>query len=737
MTHSVSIIVPVKNGLPYFAEVCEALKRQDYDGPVEVICIDSGSTDGSDRIAEQHGFRLVRIKPKDFGHGRTRNYGASLSNSTYIAFITHDAVPHDEHWLTRLIAPMRADPQVAGVFSRHIAHDGADPFTQRDLQMHFDGLAKWPVVQITDRAAYDADQGLRQVYHYYSDNASAMPRRIWKKFPYPDVQFAEDQIWAKTIVEAGYKKAFAQDSIVRHSHAFKTWETLRRSFDESRAFNRLFGYVLAPSMKNVLRSTAYLWKRDIGAAFTNGWWKSHPGMTLSRIGQSFTRPLGHYLGAKRNLPRLVEASLSRDEWIRNLTNTEQVSASMFTKFSRHARTHGVGSAIRASIRYVARGPMQDPQAQLPYPVSQKSKGIDAIGFCNSFLGHPHGDIADLATAKAKTMQWVIPNFGFGSGGHLNIFRFINMMAASGYKQRLVILPPYNWSSPEDARASLEQWYMPLDAEIALGVEGFAPSHITLATGWQTAYWVAKHQASQQKFYFIQDFEPSFYSVSTEYYLAENTYRLGLKGITAGTWLSEKLSREYGMTCGAVSFGVELDRYKPTIRREHPHFNIFFYSRHVTRRRLFELGLAALSRVTQMHPNVAVIFAGGDVSGYDIPFPHLNAGELRLDELPDLYTQSDLALVLSGTNLSLLPLELAACKCPMVMNDTPSARWLMPEDACYYAPTDPDGMAATISRAITDDADRNRRMMKAHKISSSATWAKQGKQFLKLVKEMAK
>ena len=56
---SVSIIIPVKNGLPYFEEVCAALKEQDYDWPVEVICIDSGSTDGSIEVAQKYGFHVV------------------------------------------------------------------------------------------------------------------------------------------------------------------------------------------------------------------------------------------------------------------------------------------------------------------------------------------------------------------------------------------------------------------------------------------------------------------------------------------------------------------------------------------------------------------------------------------------------------------------------------------------------------------------------------------------------
>jgi glycosyltransferase involved in cell wall biosynthesis len=302
-------------------------------------------------------------------------------------------------------------------------------------------------------------------------------------------------------------------------------------------------------------------------------------------------------------------------------------------------------------------------------------------------------------------------------------------------QRLVILPPYDWPDVAAARDAIAKWYFPLNAEIAFGVEGFAPAEITLATGWQTAYWVAHHRASAEKFYFVQDFEPWFHSISSEYFLAENTYKLGLKAITAGSWLSETLSRDYGMRCGAVSFSCEHDFYYPRERREQPNLNILFYSRHVSRRRLFELGMAALAQVCAEEPRAAVIFAGGDVGGFEFPYKHLNAGELSLAELPDLYSQCDLALVLSGTNLSLLPLELAACKCPLVMNDSPSARWLLPDEAAYYAPLDPRGMAETILAAIRDEDGRRARAEAAHAIAAASSWEAQADRMLAILQEL--
>ena len=81
--NSVTIIIPVKNGLPLFRDVLDGIKAQVYDGEVEVLCIDSGSKDGSDALVENYGHRLMRIEPKEFGHGRTRNFAAQQSRSQF------------------------------------------------------------------------------------------------------------------------------------------------------------------------------------------------------------------------------------------------------------------------------------------------------------------------------------------------------------------------------------------------------------------------------------------------------------------------------------------------------------------------------------------------------------------------------------------------------------------------------------------------------------------------------
>ena len=65
---------------------------------------------------------------------------------------------------------------------------------------------------------------------------------------------------------------------------------------------------------------------------------------------------------------------------------------------------------------------------------------------------------------------------------------------------------------------------------------------------------------------MQDFEPEFYAKGSDYYFAEETYRFGFRGITAGDWLAETLSADYGMECSSVGLSYDKERYQPSIRR---------------------------------------------------------------------------------------------------------------------------------------------------------------------------
>tara|TARA_R110001583_G_scaffold195527_1_gene375376 strand:- start:14758 stop:15756 length:999 start_codon:yes stop_codon:yes gene_type:complete len=295
----VSIIIPIKNPGLLFQRVLDAVLSQTTDFEYEIIIIDSGSTDNSISLIEsriEKNIRLVQIDPKEYGHGKTRNYGVSLSNAKYCVLLTHDATPYNENWLSEMVLIAESDEQIAGVFGRHVAYENANYFTKRELKLHFDGFVGNEIVELDDRVRYESELGYKQFLHFFSDNNALIRRSVWENYPYPDVSFAEDQLWAKSIIEAGYKKAYSDNSIVYHSHDYSLIERLQRSFDESNAFNRLFGYDIMPRISTMLKVWLGVTMSELKDAVRSKQWEKNKIKMLKQPIYNFMKFFGMYLG---------------------------------------------------------------------------------------------------------------------------------------------------------------------------------------------------------------------------------------------------------------------------------------------------------------------------------------------------------------------------------------------------------------------------------------------------------
>jgi rhamnosyltransferase len=319
---SVSVIIPVKNPGKIFERVLSAVCSQAYDGYAEVIIIDSGSTDGTLEFLTESSkvhknLKLFTIPSSEFGHGKTRNFAIKKSTGELIAVITHDATPLNEKWLSNLVRPFLENEQVAGVFGRHQAYEDADIFIKRELKQHFDGFNRTPPIthyKIEDFDAYKADKNLQMFYCFFSDNNAMLRKSVWEKIPYDDVNFAEDQKWAKAILENGYTKAYADDAIVFHSHTYTMLEAFRRSFEEAVSFQIHFEHQILSSLKSLIGICLHKIRIDYSTLI-----RSKEISFLEKIHLLFYRPiydslrfLGYFLGSKKRLSAFLYSTISID-----------------------------------------------------------------------------------------------------------------------------------------------------------------------------------------------------------------------------------------------------------------------------------------------------------------------------------------------------------------------------------------------------------------------------------------
>jgi glycosyltransferase involved in cell wall biosynthesis len=278
-----SVAIPVLNGGPLLAEVLDAVAAQRVDRPVEVVVIDSGSSDGSAELARRHGARVEQIAQADFNHGGTRNALMELATGDHVAFLTQDSVPAGPAWLAALLRGFTLADDIALVFGPQRARAGSSPMVRRELLELFERFGPEHV----DR---DAAPGGRATF--FSSANGAVARWAWERVPFRPVGYAEDMVLARDMLAAGLAKAYVPDAAVIHSHDLPPLKAFRRYFDDFRALAQVNGlrepltprYVAARVRGDVAADRAFMRREGVEV------------QTLRSLAHHLARALGRSLG---------------------------------------------------------------------------------------------------------------------------------------------------------------------------------------------------------------------------------------------------------------------------------------------------------------------------------------------------------------------------------------------------------------------------------------------------------
>jgi len=85
----ISVIIPVYNNEPYVAKAIESVLAQSYTD-YEIIVLNDGSTDNSEREILKYHSQLIYIKQRNKGRGAARNAALKVARGEYIAFLDSD-----------------------------------------------------------------------------------------------------------------------------------------------------------------------------------------------------------------------------------------------------------------------------------------------------------------------------------------------------------------------------------------------------------------------------------------------------------------------------------------------------------------------------------------------------------------------------------------------------------------------------------------------------------------------
>ena len=403
-----------------------------------------------------------------------------------------------------------------------------------------------------------------------------------------------------------------------------------------------------------------------------------------------------------------------------LAHHEDVAASGINPFAHYIKT---GEAEQRSIFPVDTGGARMLTVSPAASLVTSSELRDLIRCRNAATRSPPSKF----DPHRLRLHWVIPDFSIGSGGHMTIFRIVHLLEQAGHECTIWIDNPGTHKTADSAYDDIVKHFAALRAETRFTAEGLdqASGDIVVATGWQTVARVCATTGFAERAYFVQDYEPSFYPVGSQYLAAENTYHHDLACICASPWLATTLRDQFGRWTRHFWLAFDKKFYfpAPQERAKNATLRIAVYARTCTARRSAELALLALEYLAAEGVAFHVDLFGEAIEATRAPFPCIAHGVLNAEELANLYRACDLGICFSTTNYSLAPKEMMACGLPVLEIDRPSTRAIFPPDSVTLTEPDPIDVARNIGALLADPKRRARQAAAAMAWIANFSWEK--------------
>ena len=195
-----SIVIRAYNEEKHIGRLLEGIKQQTVKD-VEIILVDSGSTDKTVSIAESFGARIVHIPSAEFTFGRSLNFGVQVVTREFIVIASAHVYPVYPDWIESLLRPFE-DEQVALTYGKQRGYEGSK-YSEHQI------FHQW----FPDESKLDQETA-------FCNNANTVIRKnIWEKNPYDETLTGlEDLAWGKWAKEKGYKIAYVAEAEIVHIH---------------------------------------------------------------------------------------------------------------------------------------------------------------------------------------------------------------------------------------------------------------------------------------------------------------------------------------------------------------------------------------------------------------------------------------------------------------------------------------------------------------------------------------
>lgn len=244
----ISIVIRTLNEEKFLPECLAAIGIQKIDDQVEVIVVDSGSSDRTIEIVREFEATVVSIKKEDFTFGRSLNYGCSAANGDIIVLISAHCIPASPDWLANLVEPIR-DGRCAYTYGRQVARDGVSKYSE--------GMVY--------RKYFPLQSAIPQVGYFCNNANSAISKNKWEQFRFNETLTGlEDMELAKRMNEKSLRVGYVADAVVEHIHE-ENWRRIRIRYEREAIALEQIEPALSVSLLDATKLYFAALKTDLGS----------------------------------------------------------------------------------------------------------------------------------------------------------------------------------------------------------------------------------------------------------------------------------------------------------------------------------------------------------------------------------------------------------------------------------------------------------------------------------------
>lgn len=351
--------------------------------------------------------------------------------------------------------------------------------------------------------------------------------------------------------------------------------------------------------------------------------------------------------------------------------------------------------------------------------------------------------------KNMEIVFVLPNMPTNKhygGGMVSILRLGTGLFERGYNVKYV---SSSSQDKKDLAKALEYNYNYKGVAVNFNdLDG--ENRFICATSLSTVFFAMKLKG--YKLYFVQDFEPFFFPMGDQWYLANKTYKIGLHLVSLGKWNLSMINRFVFNSADNESYkNIDIPKMNwidfpfepkefPIEKRDYAYLKnkknikIAVYSRSITERRM----PALLRYITSKLKNY-LSKDGYDlqlyVFGDSIKFEFAqNLGDISRNQMKDLFSNCDFGMCMSGTNVSLVPYEMIAMGLPLIDFENSSLKDFLNDGVFYYSGNAKE-LYEQIKLSLNNPKILEDKMSVAQSTLKKLSWEKSIDQFDEILKKV--